>query len=53
VSRIESAGVSVVALDSTSVDRWAGSFGVAPPFALAVEEELLLIGSENELLEPG
>ena len=39
--------------EPTKVDRWASNFGVAPPFALGIEEELLLVGSDNELLDRG
>ena len=32
---------------------WEVNFGVAPPFALGVEEELLVVGSDNELRDHG
>jgi len=32
---------------------WESNFGVEPPFALGVEEELLLVGRENELADRG
>jgi glutamate---cysteine ligase / carboxylate-amine ligase len=42
-----------VAVDSTAVDPWHSNFGIEAPFALGVEEELLLVGSDNELLDRG
>ena len=32
---------------------WESNFGVEPPFALGVEEELLLVGSDHELIDRG
>jgi glutamate---cysteine ligase / carboxylate-amine ligase len=40
-------------LDRQTDDRWEANFGVEAPFALGVEEELLLVDSENELLDGG
>lgn len=37
----------------TETDLWEDSFGVAEPFALGVEEELLLVGPGGELIERG
>ena len=34
-------------------ERWHSNFGVEAPFALGVEEELLLLGPDGELLERG
>jgi carboxylate-amine ligase len=34
-------------------DPWAVNFGSEPAFALGVEEELLLVGSNNELVDHG
>ena len=32
---------------------WQSNFGIEAPFALGVEEELLLVGPNGELLERG
>lgn len=32
-------------------DLWESSFGVEPPFSLGVEEELLLVGPDNQLAD--
>ena len=39
------------ALTPTAGDLWAPNFGTAPAFALGVEEELLLVGEDNELVD--
>jgi glutamate---cysteine ligase / carboxylate-amine ligase len=38
-------------LASTAEDLWESNFGVEAPFALGVEEELLLVGPDNELVD--
>jgi glutamate---cysteine ligase / carboxylate-amine ligase len=38
---------------ASAEDLWESSFGVAPPFALGVEEELLVVDADNELLDRG
>jgi len=38
---------------TTEKDLWASRFGVADPFALGVEEELLLVDERNQLLDRG
>jgi carboxylate-amine ligase len=35
----------------TAGDLWESNFGTAPAFALGVEEELLLVGPDNELVD--
>ncbi len=34
-----------------STDFWASRFGVEPPFSFGVEEELLLVGADNQLAD--
>jgi carboxylate-amine ligase len=34
-------------------DPWAVNFNSEPPFALGIEEELLLVGADNELVDHG
>jgi carboxylate-amine ligase len=36
---------------ATAKDLWESRFGTAPSFALGVEEELLLVGSDNQLVD--
>jgi carboxylate-amine ligase len=36
---------------ATSNDLWENRFGIEPPFSLGVEEELLLVGSDNQLAD--
>jgi glutamate---cysteine ligase / carboxylate-amine ligase len=38
-------------LQPTGRDPWEINFGTAPPFALGVEEELLLVGADHELVD--
>ncbi len=38
-------------LTPTAGDLWAANFGSEPPFVLGVEEELLLVGADNELVD--
>jgi carboxylate-amine ligase len=40
-----------VALRATPDDLWESNFGKEPAFALGVEEELLLVGPDNELVD--
>jgi carboxylate-amine ligase len=42
-----------VALGQTIEGRWESNFGSEAPFALGVEEELLVVGEDNELLNRG
>jgi glutamate---cysteine ligase / carboxylate-amine ligase len=42
-----------MALDPTTHDLWESNFGAELPFALGVEEELLLVGADNELVDRG
>jgi glutamate---cysteine ligase / carboxylate-amine ligase len=37
-------------LSKAAPDLWQDNFGAAAPFALGVEEELLLVGDDNELI---
>lgn len=39
-----------MALSPSAQDLWESNFGEVPPFALGVEEELLLVGPDNELI---
>jgi carboxylate-amine ligase len=47
----ERAGIARVDPRTPSDDPWEGRFGDAPPFSLGVEEELLLVGSDNQLVD--
>ena len=38
-------------LGMATQDLWQDNFGAAAPFALGVEEELLLVGDDNELID--
>jgi glutamate---cysteine ligase / carboxylate-amine ligase len=40
-----------VSIKPKPTDLWESRFGIEPPFALGVEEELLLVGSDNELAD--
>jgi glutamate---cysteine ligase / carboxylate-amine ligase len=40
-----------VTLAPTAGDLWESNFGVQPAFAIGVEEELLLVGPDNELID--
>jgi glutamate---cysteine ligase / carboxylate-amine ligase len=42
-----------VALGQTTEGLWESNFGSEAPFALGVEEELLVVGEDNELLNRG
>jgi glutamate---cysteine ligase / carboxylate-amine ligase len=44
---------SLVAPREATESAWDAKFGMAPPFALGVEEELLLVGPDNELVDRG
>src|SRR4051794_1947107 len=44
-------GGSHVTLRPTRTDLWASNFGSEPAFRLGVEEELLLVGPDNELAD--
>jgi glutamate---cysteine ligase / carboxylate-amine ligase len=40
-----------VTIKAKSTDLWTSRFGVEPPFSLGVEEELLLVGPDNQLAD--
>jgi glutamate---cysteine ligase / carboxylate-amine ligase len=40
-----------VSFKATSTTLWESRFGIEPPFALGVEEELLLVGPDNQLAD--
>jgi glutamate---cysteine ligase / carboxylate-amine ligase len=40
-----------VSFRPTSTDLWESRFGIDPPFSLGVEEELLLVGPDNQLAD--
>ena len=40
-------------LRPTPTDLWESNFGTEPAFRLGVEEELLLVGPDNELVDRG
>jgi carboxylate-amine ligase len=40
-----------VTLSKAAQDLWQDNFGAEAPFALGVEEELLLVGDDNELID--
>jgi glutamate---cysteine ligase / carboxylate-amine ligase len=40
-----------VSLKATPADLWESRFGAEPPFSLGVEEELLLVGPDNQLVD--
>ena len=40
-------------LGQTTEGLWESNFGSEAPFALGVEEELLVVGEDNELLNRG
>jgi carboxylate-amine ligase len=42
-----------VSLSLGDDDRWESRFGTEDPFALGIEEELLLVGPDNELIDRG
>src|SRR3954447_14018698 len=44
-------GGSNVTLRPTPPDLWESNFGTEPAFRLGVEEELLLVGRDNELVD--
>lgn len=46
-------GLLVTISPPTAKDLWEANFGVEPAFALGVEEELLLVGADNELSDRG
>lgn len=38
-------------IEAKSTDPWTSQFGIEPPFSLGVEEELLLVGADNQLAD--
>lgn len=44
-------GKEAVSIKAKSTDLWASRFGFQPPFSLGVEEELLLVGADNQLAD--
>jgi glutamate---cysteine ligase / carboxylate-amine ligase len=45
------AGTDVIHKGPRPSERWESRFGTEPPFSLGVEEELLLVGPDNELAD--
>ena len=45
------AGKDTTRVRPTPTDLWESSFGIETPFSLGVEEELLLVGPDNELAD--
>jgi glutamate---cysteine ligase / carboxylate-amine ligase len=44
-------GKDTVSFKATPTDLWESRFGIEPPFSLGVEEELLLVGPDNQLAD--
>jgi glutamate---cysteine ligase / carboxylate-amine ligase len=47
----EGNGKDTMSLKARPTDLWESRFGIEPPFSLGVEEELLLVGPDNQLAD--